>query len=212
MQEIVGIVADVRHYGLSRPITYQMYEPFAQRAMSSMTIVVRGTGDPAAMVPDIRARLAAVDAEQPLGDVKPMSQIVSESVARQRFAVVLLSIFAGVALLLAIVGIYGVISDAVTQRTREIGIRLALGARSSDCIRLMMRQGILPVAIGLVVGLAGAFAASRVIASLLYEVSATDPTTLGGVTALIGGVALVASYLPARRVTRVDPMVALRSE
>lgn len=211
-QEIVGIAADTKQYGLTGPATYQLYEPMAQRPVSAMTLVVRGARDPAAMIPDIRARLAGLDADQPLGAVKPLEQIVSESVSRQRFAVVLLGIFAGIALVLAIVGIYGVISDAVTHRTREIGIRLALGARAGDCIRLMMGQGIVPVLVGLGVGLVAALAATPILASLLYEVSATDPVTLGLVTALIAGVALVASYVPARRVTRVDPMAALRAE
>jgi putative ABC transport system permease protein len=210
--EIVGVVANVKEYGLDGPSSYEMYTPLAQDPFSQVVLIVRGEGDVASLGPAIQGRLRAIDADQPLGPIRPLAQLVSDSVSRQRFAVVLLTIFAGVALLLAIVGIYGVISDAVTQRSREIGIRLALGARSSDCIRLMMRQGAWPVAVGLGVGLLGALAATRVMASLLYEVSATDPATLGGVTALLGAVALVASYLPARRVARVDPMVALRSE
>jgi ABC-type antimicrobial peptide transport system permease subunit len=141
-----------------------------------------------------------------------MARIVSESVSRQRFAVILLTIFAGVALLLAVIGIYGVIADAVAHRTREIGIRLALGARPGDCIRLVMGQGVVPVAIGLAAGLVAALAAGRVLASLLYEIEPTDPTTIGVVAAIVVGVALGAAYVPARRVTRVDPMSALRSE
>jgi len=145
-----------------------------------------------------------------LAAVETVDHIVSASVSRQRFSVVLLSVFAAVALLLAIVGIYGVISDAVTQRTREIGVRMALGAQSGHVVKLMIGQGLVPALVGLVVGLAGALAATRLMSSLLFGVSATDPTTLGLVSALIAGVAALACWVPARRATKVDPMAALR--
>jgi len=208
--EIVGVVADMRHYGLSRPTTYQVYEPAWQQPVSRMTLVVRSEGDPSGLAAPIRAHIHAIDEDLPLAAVETVDHIVSASVSRQRFSVVLLSVFAAVALLLAIVGIYGVISDAVTQRTREIGVRMALGAQSGHVVKLMIGQGLVPALVGLVVGLAGALAATRLMSSLLFGVSATDPTTLGLVSALIAGVAALACWVPARRATKVDPMAALR--
>jgi len=172
--------------------------------------VARTSGEPSALAGPIRAVIGGIDPNLPVA-VETIDHIVSASVARERFSVVLLSVFAAVALVLAIVGIYGVISDAVSQRTREIGVRMALGARSGDVLRLMIRQGLLPAMLGLCLGLAGAVAATRLMSSLLYGVSATDPATLGGVSALIAVVAVLACWVPARRATRVDPMVALRA-
>jgi putative ABC transport system permease protein len=208
--EIVGIVADVKHYGLANSTTYQVYETAWQQPVSAMTLVVRGEGDPSRLAAPIRAHILAIDKDLPVAAVQTVDQIVSNSVSRQRFSVVLLSVFAALALLLAIVGIYGVISDAVTQRTRELGVRMALGARSGDVVRLMIVQGLVPALVGLALGLAGALAATRLMSSLLFGVSATDPATLGLVSAMVAGVAALACWVPARRATKVDPMVALR--
>ena len=210
--EIIGIVADVRQYGLSRPTTDQMYTPLAQDPFAALTLVVRGSASEAQLVPELRERLRAVDPEQPLGKVRSMDAVVSDSLSRQRFAGTLLALFAVIAMLLAAVGIYGVISDAVTQRTRELGIRIALGATAAECVRLVLRQGLPPILAGLAVGLGVALAVSRVMASLLYEVSPRDTATLVGAAALIGVLAVVATYLPARRATRVSPTVALRAD
>jgi len=209
-EEIIGVVADVKEQNLSSPTDMQMYDVLQQRPFVGLQIVIRATGDPASLGNSVRARIAGIDAALPVAEVKLMKNIVSDSESRRRFSVVLLSIFAGVALLLAIVGIYGVISDSVTQRTHEIGIRMALGARAPHVLRLMMGQGMVPALIGIAVGLVACLGATRLLASMLFGVDATDVPTLLLSSGLIALVALVASYLPARRATRVDPMVALR--
>ena len=211
-EEIIGIVADVKEQNLSSPTDMQMYESLLQRPYLGLQIAIRATGDPASLGNSVRARIAGIDAGLPVAEVKLLKNIVSDSESRRRFSVVLLSIFAGVALLLAIIGIYGVISDSVTQRTHEIGIRMALGARAPHVLRLMMGQGMVPALVGIGIGLVACLGATRLLASMLFGVDATDLLTLVLASALIALVALVASYLPARRATRVDPMVALRIE
>jgi ABC-type antimicrobial peptide transport system permease subunit len=157
----------------------------------------------------LRNAVWAVDKDQPVSNIRPMDEIVSAAVARQRFSTMLLGIFAALALVLAAVGIYGVMSYSVAQRTREIGIRMALGAQRSDVLRLTMGQGLKLVSMGVGLGLIAAFVVTRVMASLLFGVSATDPITFITISVILMGVALVASYIPALRATRVDPMVAL---
>jgi putative ABC transport system permease protein len=153
-----------------------------------------------------------VDKDQPVSDIRTMEDILSESMARQRFSMLLLGIFAAVALVLAAVGIYGVMSYSVAQRTREIGLRMALGAQRSDVLKLVVGEGLKLVLIGVVFGLVAAFILTRVMASLLFGVSATDPTTFVAISLVLISVAVLASYIPARRATRVDPMIALRYE
>jgi putative ABC transport system permease protein len=164
------------------------------------------------MTAAVRREVQAVDPNQPVFNVNMMEQVLADSLASQRLSMLLLSIFAGVALILAAVGIYGVMSYTVIQRTHEIGIRMALGARVVDVLQLILGHAMLLVLIGIMIGLVGAFAVTRVMASLLYGVSATDPLTFGGVSLLLAAIALVACLIPARRATRVDPMVALRHE
>ncbi|MEO5959974.1 MAG: ABC transporter permease, partial [Opitutaceae bacterium] len=220
--EIVGIVADVKQSELSDDARVQAYEPFAQAPLNFMTFVVRlaapkpgqgRTGVSAAAVPAaIRAAVYAIDKDQPIASVQPLSSLIATSVARPRFAMILFAVFSAVALLLAAIGIYGVMAYSVTQRTNEIGIRMALGAQRADVLRLIFAQGSRLIVLGLVCGLVGALALTRYLSSLLFNVSATDPLTFTAIAALLAGVATLACLLPASRAMKVDPMVALRAE
>jgi len=213
MREIVGVVGNVKHLSLRRDDTPEMYLPQTQIPFNMPTLVVRTrVSNPAALTSAIRSELAAVDPNLPLTSVRIFDEYVSRSLARPRFNALLLSIFAGTALLLTAIGIYGVMAYSVTQRTNEIGIRIALGAAQSSIFRLVVGQAMTLVAISLVVGLAGAFAATRLLNSLLYGVGAWDPLTFVAIVLLVSAVAFVAAWLPARRATRVDPIVALRAE
>jgi putative ABC transport system permease protein len=209
---IVGIVGDVRHLGLDDAPQMQAYVPHAQWTTSFVQLVVRTTTDPAAAASSVRREVWAVDKDQPVYDVATMQERVSKSVARSRFTVLLLGIFAAVAMVMAAVGIYGVISYSVTQRTQELGIRVALGAQRGDILRLVVGQGLALTLLGVGVGLAASFALTRWLERLLFEVSATDPVTFALIAVLLTLVALLACYLPARRATQVDPLVALRYE
>jgi putative ABC transport system permease protein len=177
-----------------------------------MTVVVRGVGDAASLAGSVRSQVWAVDPNQPVYDVKTMRELLTDSTAARRFNMILVGVFAGVALLLAAVGIFGVMSYTVAQRTHEIGVRIALGAQASDILRLIVGQGMMPVAAGVTVGLLGSLALTRTVSGLLYGVSANDPAVFAVVALLLAAVALAANYLPARRATKVDPMVALRYE
>ena len=209
-RQIVGVVQGVRHSGLESEPEPQMYAPYYQFSMGFMTIVVRTIGDPLALAPDLRHQVMTVDKDLPVSRIRTMDQILSESVAPKKFNMLLLTLFAAVALLLASIGIYGVISYSVTQRTGEIGIRMALGAQKIDVARLIIKQGLTLTSIGIIVGLAGALGMTRLLASLLYHVSATDLTIFAEVTILLGTVAFLASYIPARRATDMHPIQALR--
>jgi putative ABC transport system permease protein len=190
-----------------------MYFSYLQENWGSMSLVVRAqSGDPMRLAAPIRAELAAIDKYQPIHSFKPLEATVSELVAPQRFTTMLLLGFAALAAALAAIGIYGVMSYAVTQRTREIGVRMALGAEARDVLKVIMKQGVILVAVGVTIGLAASFALTRLISDLLFGVEPTDPATLVSITLLLAAVALVASYIPARRATKVDPMVALRHE
>jgi putative ABC transport system permease protein len=189
-----------------------MYFPFTQFPSFFMTLVVRTSGDPLNLVAAARSEVLAVKNDQPISNVHTMEELLSNSVAQRRFNMLLLSIFAGVALLLAAVGIYGVMSYSVAQRTHELGVRMALGAQTSHVLALVVKQGMTLALAGVGIGLAAAFALTRILASLLYGVSATDPLTFSVIALLLASVAFVACYLPARRATKVDPMIALRYE
>jgi putative ABC transport system permease protein len=210
--EIIGIVGDVKHKGLDAEANPTVYWPHPELPYNGMSLVVRAKGDPSALAAAAQREIQAIDPEQPVADVRTMTQWMAESVGRARFSAQLLAVFAVLALALATVGIYGVISYSVTQRTHELGVRIALGAQHSDVLRLVVGQGLALAALGLAIGLAGAFALTRLMRSLLYEVSATDPLTYGGLSAFLLLVAFLACYVPARRATKVDPMVALRYE
>ena len=209
--EIVGVVEDVRH-GLDGPVGPAMYAPLGREPpFPFMFMMVRAPNAKAFERP-MAAAVEEVDRDLPLADVKTMDERMAGSLAQRRVVMVLLGIFAVLALVLASVGIYGVMSYTVTQRTRELGIRMALGAQQGQVLEMVVRQGLRLAAIGVAIGLCGAFALTRVMASLLYGVSATDPLTFVSIAALLVGVALLASFLPARRATRVDPMIALRGD
>ena len=177
-----------------------------------MTLVARTVGDPSRLVNAIRAQIRAVNRNIPITAVQTMDQLLSRSVAARRFTMALLSVFAGLALILAAVGIFGVMSYSVTERTREIGIRMALGARAGDVVKVIVRQGMILAVIGIVFGLAASFALTPLMQSLLFGVSPTDPVTFIVLAFLLAAVALAACHLPARRAARVDPMVTLRHE
>jgi putative ABC transport system permease protein len=207
--EIIGIVGDIRHRALESDPAAAMYMPAYE---SSMNVVVRSKGDPASLAAAVRKEVLQIDPNQPVADVRTMEQRLESSVAGPRYRTTLLGLFALVALALASTGIYGVMSYSVSQRTHEIGVRMALGARRQDVMRLVVRQGMTLVIVGVALGLAGAFALTRLMASLLFGVTAKDPFTFVAVSALLTAVAFVACYLPARRATKVDPLVALRYE
>ena len=218
--EIVGVAGDVRSAGLdseAQPeafVSYRQIPDMMTMAFAGfgVTIVGRTEGDPLALVAPLRREVLASDPELPLDDVKTMAARLSASVAEPRFYAAIIGTFAALALVLAVVGIYGVLSYTVSQRHREIGVRMALGARRPDIVRLVLRQGLTLVGIGLVLGLAGSVGVTRFLKTLLFGITATDPTTFVGISALVVLVALAACYLPARRATRVDPMQALRYE
>ena len=212
MREIIGVVGDVRNRGLNTPSRAAYYVPQTQIPFSQMVGVVKTTGEPRSLISAVTKEVAAMDADIPLFGVKSMEEYLSASVAAPRFNTTLLTIFAAVALVLTIVGLYGVMSYSVAQRTNEIGIRLALGAQSRDVLLMIVKQGSFLILLGLAIGLAGAYAATRVIASLLFGVTAKDPFTFAAVAALLALVALFACYVPAWRATKVDPMEALRCE
>ncbi|HEV7904513.1 MAG TPA: ABC transporter permease [Pyrinomonadaceae bacterium] len=209
---VVGIVGGVKHSQLNGEARPTMYLSYEQSGWTSLTLTVRAAGDPNMLAAAVRREVLAVDKDQPVTKIAPMSEVFSKAVAPQRFNALLLNLFAAVAMILAVVGIYGVIAYTVAQRSHEMGIRIALGATRRDILRLVVGQAMLTTLLGVALGLAGAFALTRLMSSLLYEVSATDPAIFAGVALLLALVALLASYLPARRATKVDPMVALRYE
>jgi len=210
---IVGVVGDVRGFALDEPPQPTMYWPVAQiRATPALAIVVRTQGDPASLTSAVRGAIAEVDPGQPIYDMLTLDRLVAKSLGQRRFTLTLMLLFGAIALVLSAVGIYGVMAFAVTQRTQEIGIRMALGARTIDVLRLILSSGMYLTAIGVIVGLVGAFAITRLMTSLLFGVSPTDAMTFGLVTAGLLLVALLACYIPARRATKVDPLVALRYE
>jgi predicted permease len=209
---VVGIISDTKQYSAEKEPPITVYYPFEQYIARNMYLLVRTTSDPAPMTAAITKEIQTLDAELPVFDVNTMEQRLYDSRARQRFSMLLLGVFAAFSMTLAAVGIYGVMTYWVTQRTHEIGIRMALGAQPRNILRLVIRQSLILVSVGLAIGLAGAFALTRVMSSLLFGISATDGLTFVMVSLLLGCIALFASYIPARRAAKVDPMVALRYE
>jgi predicted permease len=211
-REIVGVVADVKRNGLGLPSQPEMYVPFAQDPWWAAYVAIRARGDTASIGAVIRREVRALNPDLPIADIQPMTQIVYDSVALPRFRTTLLGLFGLTALLLAVIGIYGVISYSVALRTREVGIRIALGAGWGDVMRLILGQGLALTGIGLAAGLGGAILLTRFLKSLLFDVSPIDPLTYAGVALLLQGAALLACFLPARRAVRIDPSQALRCE
>jgi putative ABC transport system permease protein len=210
--EIVGVVGDVKYTGLDAKPEPAYYLPLTQAAWRAVYLVVRASTNPLNLAPVLRQEIWALDKDLPVTKIATMEQLLAESIAQPRFRTLLLGIFAALALVLASVGIYGVISYTVTRRTHEIGIRLALGAQTSEILMLVIKQGMRLAIIGLTIGIAASLVLTRVMEKLLYEVSVTDKATFASVAGLLGLVALLACYVPARRAAKVDPMVALRYE
>ena len=209
---VVGVVGDVRHESLDEDPGDEIYTAQLQSPMLNGTLVVHTAGDPQKLATPIRRIVQDLDRDLPVEQAQTMDEVVAASLASNRFNTVLLGLFAGLALVLAAVGVYGVVSYTVDQRTHEIGIRMALGAHRDDVLGLVLRQGMILVLIGLGLGLAGAFAATRQLASLVYGVSTNDPWTFAIVALVLAAVAFAANFLPARRATRIDPLIALRQE
>jgi predicted lysophospholipase L1 biosynthesis ABC-type transport system permease subunit len=221
--QIVGVVGHVKHWGLdsddTAKIRDQIYFPvlqvpdkFMSGAVAGLSLVLRTGLEPLSLVSAVRSQVAGPTQDQPIYAVRTMEQIISESLAERRFTMLLLIIFAATALLLAAMGIYGVMSYAVTRRSHELGIRAALGASRREILGLVLRQGMKLAAAGMAAGLVAALALTRFMAGLLYGVRPADPATLAAVTLLMGGIAFLACYIPARRATAVDPAIALRCE
>ncbi len=210
--EVIGVVGDVKHAGLDADVHPTAYWPYPELSFPFMTLVVRTEGDPVAVAPALRQAVLSMDKDQPVADIRSMEQLLSTSLARTRFATVIMAAFAGMALLLAVLGIYGVVTYNVEERTREIGIRVALGASQSGIVRMILKQGMTLGILGIVIGTVGSLALTRLLAGLLFGTRATDPATFVSVIFLLGGVALSACYMAARRATDVDPTTALRPE
>jgi putative ABC transport system permease protein len=210
--EIAGVVADIKQMGLDKETQPNLYLSFRQYEVAFMSIVVRSAGEPSTLISALRSRIRAVDKYAPATRIRTLEQVVSDSVAQPRFYTLLFALFAAVAMILAAIGLYGVMSYSVSQRTREIGIRLSLGAEPQRIWRMVIGQGLILILIGVGIGLASAFALTRLMATLLFEVTPTDAMTYAIVSVGLLFVALLACYIPARRAAKVDPMVALRYE
>ena len=211
-REIVGVVGDVKQYGLDVEVKPQIYEPYLQEPFFMMTILARTNGNPTDLAEPVQRQVYALDKNQPVTKITSMEAVVSESLAKRRFSMTLLTIFAGVGLVLVTIGIYGLMAYMVSQRTHEVGIRMALGARASDIVKLVVGQAVILVIIGIVIGLGASHALTRTMTSLLFGVTTTDWRTFVGVSALLITVAILASFLPAYRAMKVNPVEALREE
>jgi putative ABC transport system permease protein len=210
--QIIGIVGDARYDSLTEAVEPMVYFPHPDLTYSFMTLAIRTDNDPAAITPAVRDVIRNLDPEQPISDVRTLNQVMADTLGRARFNTLLLGLFAGLATLLAGVGIFGVMNYSVTLRTREIGIRMALGAQPGQVLMLVLKQGLLLTTVGIGIGLGGALLLTRLISGLLFGVAATDPMTFAAIVVLLAVVSLIACYIPARRATRVDPLVGLRYE
>jgi ABC-type antimicrobial peptide transport system permease subunit len=215
MCTVAGVVANVHQRGFAKDAPLSIYMPHSQAPiflLDAAAFVVRTETDPQSLANTFRREIQGLDRQLPLFDIRTMDQLVSRSVSEPRFNMMLLAVFAGLALALASVGIYGVMSYSAAERTREIGIRMAMGAQSGDVLKLVLKQGVYLIAFGLAFGLVGSYALTRLLSSFLFGVDTTDLATFVGIALLLGTVALIACYIPARRATKVDPMISLRYE
>ena len=210
--EVVGVVRHTMHEGLDGQRRVQVYRPVSQVPLPFMSVAARTAGDPMAVLPSVRAAIRSVDDQLPISGVNTMDAMIDGTTGPRRFAMILLGSFATLAMVLASIGLYGVMSYTVTQRTQELGVRIALGAGTRDVLALVLGDGMKLVGFGVVIGLAAAFGLTRLMRSMLFETPTTDPLTFAMIPLVLLAVALLASYLPARRASRVDPMAALRSE
>jgi len=209
---VVGVVEDVKQDGLDAPHTMQIYVPHAQTRTGSMVLVLRTGPDPLRYATEVRGQISAMDKDLAVSNVASMEEVMSASIDGRRFTTVLMGLFGGLGLLLAALGVYGILSYIVAQRTAEIGIRMALGAARGDVLSLVVSQGLRLAMVGLLAGVGGALVLARLMSRLLFEVSPSDPATFIGAAVVLGAVSLLAIYIPARHAARVDPMVALRCE
>jgi putative ABC transport system permease protein len=210
--EIVGIARNVKSAGLKAATEPAYYVPASQAPLVDMLVLVRTQGDPVSLIPTLRQAVWTIDPNQPIANITTMNEVISDNMSQARLNMILMAVFGGLALLLAAVGIYGLLSYAVTQRTQELGIRMALGAQVKDVLQLVLKQGMGLALLGEVIGLVAAFASTRILRGLLFGVTPTDPIIFLAVFQTLALVAFVACYLPARRATKVDPLVALRTE
>lgn len=208
--EVIGVAGNIRDHGLDADPTRIVYIPFNGQTGSPVEVIIYTASSPGQITPSLRSILTSIDPKIPISDIETMDELVSRSLGSKQLNTMLLTAFALIALLLSMTGIYGVLTYSVTCRISEIGIRVALGASPATIFRLIVREGMLPIAIGAGIGIAGAFVLTRLLASLLFEVKATDPASYLAVTLLIGVTALISCLLPARRALRVDPVAALR--
>jgi putative ABC transport system permease protein len=211
-REVVGVVGDVKFLGLDRRNSEELYVPMAQIPAAAMTLVVRSTTTTQVIVSAVRAKMAEADGELPITGIASLDEVISNSVAQPRIIMQFVGVFAGLALLLAAIGVYGVMAYSVSVRTREMGIRVALGAGATDILRLVVGQGMRMTGIGVGIGMVASLALTRLLAGMLFGVRATDPVVFSAATFVLIGVALLACYLPARRATRADPIAVLRCE
>jgi putative ABC transport system permease protein len=209
---IVGLTADTKLYGLANPARLEVYVPFLQNVSSDMDLVVKSAADPAALTSSIRGAIASIDKDQPIFAIATMQELVHNSISTRRITLILLGLFSALALVLAAIGIYGVISYSVAQRTHEIGIRMALGADRAGVLRMILAQGVKIAGAGVGIGIFASFGIMRLMTRLLFSVSTADPFTFTAVALVLGLVAMLACYIPARRALRVDPIIALRYE
>ncbi len=207
---MIGVVGNARYSTLDGELRPMVYWTPAQLAYSSMTLILRTSVEPESLAAAARREILAIDKDQPVSDVRTMESWLAESISRTRFGTLLLGGFAGLALILAAIGLYGVMSHSVVQRQNEIGVRMALGAQARDVLGMVIKQGLALVLVGVALGLLGALALTRVLSSLLYGVSATDPMTFAAIALLLLAVSGIACYIPARRAARVDPLIAMR--